>query len=69
MYIDLRALELAEANACMSKSEVIKQANISKANYMRACNGANVTPKTVGLIAKALGVKAESIIDNFKNIV
>lgn len=59
--IDRNRLELAKADACFSSGDLQKAAGVSPSTYNRALNHAT-TAKTVGKLAKALGVDVLDIL-------
>lgn len=61
MKIDRQKYELAKARACMGQKELI-EAGIPKCTLYRASRE-DVSPKTIGKIAKALGVDVTDIIE------
>lgn len=62
MKINTRALEVIMAQKALSKSDVAKLANISSSTLTRAVNGAEVSPKTVGMLARGLEVDVDGIL-------
>lgn len=60
--IDNKKLFLACARMCIGTSEIVKVANLSTVTLQRICEGKPLRSKTVGKIAKALGVTPEEII-------
>lgn len=61
MRIDTEKLELAMARACKAKKD-LADSGVPYSTLHRAYKGTNVTPATVGVIAKALGVDPAEII-------
>ena len=61
MKIDKTKLGIALANAEMSAGDI---KSICRDTYDRAIKGANLNPRTVGRLAKELGIKAEDLIAN-----
>ena len=62
MKINRDKLELLMANACITKKDLAKKADLSEITVARMKTGKNVKPITIGKIAKALKVKAEDLI-------
>lgn len=62
MKICKRSLALCLANRCMNPTD-LRGKGVSPQSVTRALNGENLTPKTVGRIAFALGVPVESIVE------
>ncbi|WP_419867515.1 helix-turn-helix transcriptional regulator [Clostridium perfringens] len=57
MNLDLNKLKLVQARACLSTNDLSKMTELSRATISRVINGkVKATPKTIGLIAKALNV-------------
>lgn len=61
MKIDVYKLELAKARACMNQTE-LEAKGVGRTLLARIKKGENLTAKTVGKIAKALGVDVTEII-------
>lgn len=65
MNLDLDKLKLVQARACLSTNDLVNITKLSKATISRALNGkVKATPKTIGLIAKALNVDVAEIISD-----
>ena len=64
MRLDKEKYMLARARACMGQKE-LEAAGIPKGTLCRASNG-EISPKTAGRIAKALGVDVTEIIETEK---
>ncbi|HHQ4189809.1 helix-turn-helix domain-containing protein [Clostridium perfringens] len=63
MILDLNKLRLVQAEQCLSINEIVCKTGLSKATVWRTINGkTKATPKTIGLIAKALKVDVTEII-------
>lgn len=60
MRVDPKKLELCLARACKSEREL--REGTSPQTFMRIRQGKDVKPKTVGRIARALGVDVTDII-------
>ncbi|HFD8693226.1 helix-turn-helix domain-containing protein [Clostridium perfringens] len=64
MNIDFNKLKLAQAKACLSLNELVEITGLGKSTISRTLNGkVKANPKTIGLIAKALKIDVEEIID------
>lgn len=61
MRIDVSKLDLALARRCMSLRNL--RSNISSQTLTRIRKGDDITPRTLGRIAEALGVDPADIID------
>ena len=62
MRIDPKKMELYLARACMSETDL--RNGTSPQTLLRIRRGMEVKPKTVGRIARALGVDVTDIIEN-----
>lgn len=62
MVINKNKLELALARACLNQRD-LRKIGISNHTMLRATKGENITPKTVGKVAKALGVDVADILE------
>lgn len=63
MNLDLNKLKLVQARACLSANELTDMTGLSRATVSKVINGkVKATPKTIGLIAKALNVDVAEII-------
>jgi hypothetical protein len=61
MLIDRKKLEMAKARACFNTSDLLKAANIPRGTYNSLLNH-STSSKTVGKLAKALGVDILEIL-------
>ena len=65
MNLDLNKLKLVQARACLSTNDLSKMTELSRATISRVINGkVKATPKTIGLIAKALNIDVAEIISD-----
>lgn len=63
MKLDLNKLKLAQARACLSVNELVNRTGLGRATISKTLNGkVKATPKTLGLIAKALNIDVSEII-------
>ena len=62
LEIDIRKLLVVCAKLCIGTSEMAKLAKISTVTMQRICDNKPVRAKTVGKIAKALGVTPEELL-------
>ena len=62
MKINQNSLELKMARACMNLSDLRKK-GFSPRTIARASKGEELTTKTVGRIARALGVDVEELLE------
>lgn len=65
MKLQKSKLELAMARACMSARD-LRQRGLSPATISRAVHGEELTVKTAGKIARALGVDVAEIMEEAK---
>lgn len=66
MVIDKMKYEIAMANACMSRKDLYEK-GIARGTLNNIYHERDVLPKTVGIIALALGVRAEDIVKESPN--
>lgn len=65
MNLDLNKLKLIQARACLSTNDLSKETGLARATVSRVLNGkVKATPKTIGLIAKALNVDVVEIVSD-----
>lgn len=64
MIIDVMKLKIAMARACMGVADLGEKANVGRATLIRILrdDGENVRCKTVGKLARALGVDVLDLI-------
>ena len=63
MNLNIKRIRLEQAKQCISVNDIVSKTGLSKATVSRAINRkAKATPKTVGLIAKALSIDVTEII-------
>ena len=63
MNLDLNKLKLAQARACLSVNDLVNKTGLGRATVSKTLNGkVKATPKTIGLIAKALNIDVTEII-------
>lgn len=63
MKLDLCKLKVAQARRCLSLNDLVKKTGLGRTTISKTINGKiNPTPKTIGLIAKALNVDVAEII-------
>ena len=63
MKANKRKLELALARSCMNTADLVCVAAMPAPTVKKVLSGRSVRPATLGLIAKALGVDPEDLID------
>lgn len=64
MNLDLNKLKLIQARACLSTNDLSEKTGLARATISRVLNGkVEATPKTIGLIAKALNVDVSELIN------
>lgn len=62
MRINKRKLKIAMANVCMNTADLQKVADIPRPTLDGAMQGKGVSPKTMGKIARALGIQPSEIL-------
>ena len=63
MKLNLEKIRIEQARACLKVNDLSKLSSISRTGLSKILNGErNPTPKTVGLLAKALNVNVEEIV-------
>lgn len=61
--LDISKLLLFQANACLNINELSEKATISRFTLSKIINGKrNASPKTIGLLAKALNVEVTDLV-------
>lgn len=64
MNLNLNKLRVAQARACLSVNDLIDKTGLGRATISKTFNGkVKATPKTIGLIAKALKIDVSEIIE------
>ncbi|UYZ34984.1 helix-turn-helix transcriptional regulator [Clostridium beijerinckii] len=65
LKLDIRKLLLLQAKACLNTNELAEKATIPRTTITNIVHGKrNATPKTIGLLAKALNVEVSELIFN-----
>lgn len=67
MRADREKLKIAMARACMSIGDVAKAADMPYSSAKKVILGINVSPRTFGKVARALGVDVEEILGGEQN--
>lgn len=62
MVVDRKKMTLLMARACMNSGDLQKATGLPRPTLNNAITGRHVTPRTIGLIAKALGVDVTEIL-------
>jgi len=63
LKLDLKKLFLFQAKACFNTNELAEKAKIPRTTLSSIMHGKrNATPKTIGLLAKALNVDVTEIV-------
>lgn len=63
MKLNVYKFKIAQARACLTINELAKLSGLSRVGLSKIINGeSNPTPKTIGLLAKALKVDVEEIV-------
>lgn len=61
--LDIKKLSIAQANACLSVNELAEKSGVTRTCISSLIHKKrNATPKTIGLLAKALNVSVAEII-------
>lgn len=63
MKVDKNKMQLVMARACMNVNDVAKKGGVSYNTLMNAMHGYSLSIKSVGCIAKALGVDPIEIME------
>lgn len=64
LEIDVKKLLLLQAKSCLSTNELAEKAKIPRTTITNIVHGRrNATPKIIGLLAKALNVEVEQLIN------
>ena len=63
MKADRKKLELAMARACMNTGDLVKTSAMPRPTVNKVITGRNVSPATLGRVARALGVDVTDIIE------
>ena len=64
MKLNIKKIRLLQAKKCFTINDIVFKTGLSKATISRALNEkVNTTPKTIGLIAKALEIDVSEIIE------
>lgn len=64
MQLNMKKVNIAIANSGMTKTQLAERAGISRQRFMMLLNQRELTPVSVGKIVKALGVRAEDIVED-----
>lgn len=63
--LDMKKFDLARAAKCYTKTQTAEKAGITYSTYLKIQNGENrLTARTLGRLAKALGVKPADLIQD-----
>ena len=63
--LDMRKFDLARAAKCYTKTQTAAKAGITYGTYLKIQSGENrLTARTLGRLAKALGVKPADLIQD-----
>ena len=61
----MRKIRIAQARVCISLNDLVEKTGLSRATVSKTINGKiSPTPKTIGLLAKALNVDITEIINS-----
>ena len=67
MNLNLMKLKIAQANNCMTIDQIVKETGLARATVSKTFNGkGKPSPKTIGLIAKVLGIDVMELIKDEK---
>ena len=64
MKASRKKLEIAMAKKCMNTKDLQKLANMPRPTLNNIISGRSVRPKTIGLVADALGVDVTEILED-----
>lgn len=64
MKANRQKLELAMARACVNANDIAEKAEMPQPTVKNVLTGRNVNPRTIGRVAKALGVDVTEIIES-----
>jgi hypothetical protein len=62
MKLDVKQMELLQARKCLKDVDIYKGSGLSSRTFYEAKLGLNVTPATIGRIAKAMNVDPAELI-------
>ncbi len=63
MNIDVNKIRIAQANECLSVNGLVEKTGLGRATVSKIINGyAKPSPKSIGLIAKALNVEVKELL-------
>lgn len=63
MNLDLNKIKLAQARACLSVNDLVDKTGLGRGTISKTLNGkVKATPKTIGLISKALEIDVSEIM-------
>ncbi len=63
MKANRKAVELAMARACMNKKDIAQKAEMPEMTVKNVLDGRGVNPRTLGKVARALGVDPLEIME------
>lgn len=66
MTLNKGRIEIALAKACLNPYDLCAKIGMQYQNYHRIVNGGESKPKTIGKIARALGIEVTEIIEQEK---
>lgn len=67
LKLDIKKILLLQAKACLNTNELAEKAEMPRTTITNIVHGKrNATPKTIGLLARALNVDVTEIIINEK---
>lgn len=66
MQLNMKKVNIQIANSGLNKTQLAEKAGVSRQRFMMLLNQRELTPVSVGKIAKALGVRAEDIAEDQK---
>lgn len=62
LELDVKKLVLLQAESCLNTNELAQKANLPRTTISNIVHGKrNASPKTIGLLAKALNVKVTDL--------
>ena len=64
MQLNMKKVNIAIANSGMNKTQLAEKAGVSRQYFVSLFNRRELTPNTVGIISRALGVDAAEIVED-----
>lgn len=64
MQLNMKKVNIAIANSGMNKTQLAEKAGVSRQYFVSLFNRRELTPNTIGIISRALGVDAAEIVED-----